>query len=508
MKVQLIIFFSLLNFISSIYSQQKPIPGAAFGKYFLKQMNHRAAQEFDGVIVPTQISNQALYKNANSSTQSLLVDSVYIYNSKRNQREIYTYNSSNLITEDLIQQFSGNQWVNIQRVSNSYNVDGNLLSSTSADWKNNSWIGQIQSVYTYNANGQPITEVIEQAINDVLENYSHSDYEYGNNNFLTSETFKVWQNKKWVNNLKETFTNDVKGNVLSDLMQGWQNSTWKDSLRYTLTYDENSNNTSQLAEVWTTKWENYFRGSNTFDSNNNLVSGLFERWENNAWAGVVRNTYTYDNRNNRLQETDELYNGNQWNNQSRLTWTYDVNNNVLSQLLEINAGSNIGLINTDKIEYSYDLTNDSATGTNFHWDQVKSSWVQADGYMDFYDEAKNLFEYYGYEVTVKYKNSVTSVTDNNIKPINYSLSQNYPNPFNPSTKIKYSIPTVEKGHALSVQLRVYDLLGREVATLVNKEQQPGNYEVTFDASTLSSGTYFYRLQAGNFSQIKKMILLK
>ena len=500
MKVQLIIFFSLLNFISSIYSQQKPIPGAAFGKYFLKQMNHRAAQEFDGVIVPTQISNQALYKNANSSTQSFLVDSVYIYNSKRNQREIYTYNSSNLITEDLIQQFSGNQWVNIQRVSNSYNVDGNLLSSTSADWKNNSWIGQTQSTFTYNANGQPITEVIEQAINDVLGNYSHSDYEYGNNNFLTSETFKVWQNEKWVNNLKEIFTNDDKGNLLSDLMQGWQNSTWKDSLRYTLTYDENSNNTSQLAEVWTTKWENYFRGSNTFDSNNNMVSGLFERWENNAWAGVVRNTYTYDNRNNRLQETDELYNGNQWNNQSRLTWTYDDNNNVLSHLIEL-TGPTGDWANNNKMEYSYDFTNNTATGTYYDW--VTSSWVQADGYLDFYDGGKNLFEYYGNKVIVRFKNSVTSVTDKNVKPARYSLSQNYPNPFNPSTVISYQL-----SFSSFVSLKIYDILGREVSTLVNEEKQPGNYEVTFDASNLSSGTYFYRLQAGNFSQIKKMILLK
>jgi Secretion system C-terminal sorting domain len=96
-------------------------------------------------------------------------------------------------------------------------------------------------------------------------------------------------------------------------------------------------------------------------------------------------------------------------------------------------------------------------------------------------------------------------------PKEFVLYQNYPNPFNPSTTIKYSIPVVGNGHAHSatnVQLKIYDILGREVATLVNQKQQPGNYEVIFNAKHLSSGTYFYRLSAGNFSKSMKFILLK
>ena len=93
-------------------------------------------------------------------------------------------------------------------------------------------------------------------------------------------------------------------------------------------------------------------------------------------------------------------------------------------------------------------------------------------------------------------------------PKAFVLEQNYPNPFNPSTKIKYSIPSAEMhGHA-SVQLLVYDILGREVAELVNEQQKPGYYEVEFDASKLTSGVYFYKLQTGSFVQTKKMILLR
>ncbi|MCW8849250.1 MAG: T9SS type A sorting domain-containing protein, partial [Melioribacteraceae bacterium] len=103
---------------------------------------------------------------------------------------------------------------------------------------------------------------------------------------------------------------------------------------------------------------------------------------------------------------------------------------------------------------------------------------------------------------------ITSVDELNIIPEQYSLSQNYPNPFNPTTIIKYSIPNFASNLNSSVVLKIYDVLGREVRTLVNQVQKPGNYEVNFNASDLSSGIYFYSIKAGNFYQTKKLMLLK
>lgn len=88
-------------------------------------------------------------------------------------------------------------------------------------------------------------------------------------------------------------------------------------------------------------------------------------------------------------------------------------------------------------------------------------------------------------------------------PEEFSLEQNYPNPFNPSTTIQFRIP-----NASFVNLKVYDILGREVATLVNEEKPVGSYDVNFNASQLSSGIYFYKLRAGNFVETKKMILIR
>ena len=100
--------------------------------------------------------------------------------------------------------------------------------------------------------------------------------------------------------------------------------------------------------------------------------------------------------------------------------------------------------------------------------------------------------------------NVTGINDNEFEnPIEFLLSQNYPNPFNPSTVISYQLPV-----SSNVTLKVFDVLGNEIATLINEEKPAGSYEVNFNASILSSGIYFYKLQAGSFSETKKLILLK
>jgi len=104
--------------------------------------------------------------------------------------------------------------------------------------------------------------------------------------------------------------------------------------------------------------------------------------------------------------------------------------------------------------------------------------------------------------------TATDIIDSENLPTKFELSQNYPNPFNPTTTISYTIALSAKSEKANVKLAVYDILGREVRTLVNKVQKPGNYEVTFDAKNISNGVYFYKFQAGNFIRTKKMLLLK
>jgi len=123
------------------------------------------------------------------------------------------------------------------------------------------------------------------------------------------------------------------------------------------------------------------------------------------------------------------------------------------------------------------------------------------GYTGYYPDAT-----YDTQPSVIYAAGYTFTAtgvENESNPTGFVLSQNYPNPFNPSTSIKYTV-----GERANVTLKVFDMLGREVASLVNEVKEQGSYSVNFDAAKLASGTYVYKLTAGNFVETKKMVLLK
>lgn len=108
------------------------------------------------------------------------------------------------------------------------------------------------------------------------------------------------------------------------------------------------------------------------------------------------------------------------------------------------------------------------------------------------------------EYAIQQLDQMTGVkTTVNRTPVTYFLSQNYPNPFNPSTTISYQLPAAGK-----VTLKVFDILGKEITTLVNEEKTAGSYKVNFNGGRLGSGVYFYQLRSGSFIQTKKLVLLK
>ena len=137
-------------------------------------------------------------------------------------------------------------------------------------------------------------------------------------------------------------------------------------------------------------------------------------------------------------------------------------------------------------------------GNNSSASQSNYSYLDADLKSGTYSYRLKQVDYDGSFTYLELKSEVTIGV-----PDEYSLSQNYPNPFNPSTTIRYSIKTGGE-----VTLRVYDILGNEVATLVNEVQEPGYYTVNFNGANLSSGVYVYTLESGEFSGVKKLLLMK
>jgi beta-lactamase class A len=114
--------------------------------------------------------------------------------------------------------------------------------------------------------------------------------------------------------------------------------------------------------------------------------------------------------------------------------------------------------------------------------------------------------YFGvWKLPLSKNNASTSFSkiENNTLPSEYKLQQNYPNPFNPVTRIDYDLPA-----DVNVSIKIFDVAGREIKTLVNENQEAGYYTMEFNASNLASGVYFYRIIAGDFLEVKRMVLIK
>lgn len=166
---------------------------------------------------------------------------------------------------------------------------------------------------------------------------------------------------------------------------------------------------------------------------------------------------------------------------------------------------------TEKNNYGFEIERSkNSTDKSDNWEKIgfvkgKGTTTEIQSY-EFNDEYLPAGKYsyrlkqIDFDGTTSYSNIIEVDID---LPNAFSLEQNYPNPFNPSTKINYQIPELS-----FVSLKVYDVLGNEIETLVNEEKPVGRYEIIFDATRLPSGIYFYILQAGNFIETKKMVLMK
>jgi len=174
-------------------------------------------------------------------------------------------------------------------------------------------------------------------------------------------------------------------------------------------------------------------------------------------------------------------------------------NNIVEAYLALSTDGGLSFTNTPlsdvpspTIQPNSDIRFGDYIGIDYYGGKIVPVWT---------DERTGGFNMECYTAVVDGTVGVSHI--NNLVPDEFLLSQNYPNPFNPETKIAYSIPV--KGH---VSLKIYNSIGKEVASLVNRSQNSGNYEVRFDGSSLNSGVYFYKIQVNDFVQTKKMILLK
>jgi len=448
-----------------------------------------------------------------------VVDSVIIKSAQYDtEKESFTYSSYGKIASWSYEKWEGSAFKKYKRETYNYDSGGNLTAWLFERWNGSTVENYILETYTNNSSGNRTSYLEENWFGGEWKNSSRGSYAYDSNENVTADLSENWDGFNWLFYTRYTYSYDINSNRNVLLLERWDENSWKNSKREIYTFNFNQNITSTLYEQWdgSNNWLIGDRHTRTYDLNGNMTSMFWDRWELGNWVPFWQHTYTYDLNGKISSDLYEYWSDSSWVIGSRQNYNYDSNKNLTICLKE-NWKDSIW-VDGWKNTYTYDLNGNMISGLSETWDG--SSWVQNKmGVLSFYDSFGREYNFLGYEINVYYS-TITDVEETEFNISDYKLSRNYPNPFNPSTTIKYNIPSVthpsipsregkeRSDRGVLIILKVYDILGREVATLVSKEQKPGNYEVKFDASNLTSGLYFYRITAGSFMKTMKMILLK
>ncbi len=375
---------------------------------------------------------------------------------QNNYRVFYEYNSYGNIVSELWQFWVNDQWVNDTFITNNYDSTGREILYLNQKWSNSIWVNSSRVKFFYNLAGK-----------------------------LDSNILEDWNGNAWVNSYKSTYTYNENNQLVQRLILNWEENSWVEYYRYTYAYDSIGNLITYITEVFSDNgWNKLARWRNVFNEDNYRIIEYYDTYENDDWKENTKTSFSYNEDWKIIYHLVEIFDSDRWVNQYQTFRTYN-----------------------EEGYFSY--------SRNERWEENNNVWVPGNVGIYIYDNAGNRRRYYGAEIKVYYNDETNDVDTDSFSQKDFYLSQNYPNPFNPRTTIAYVIPNVETQNFASLQnitLKIYDVLGREVATLVNQKQTPGKYSVQFNAISatggLPSGVYFYTLRAGNFVQTRKMILMK
>jgi hypothetical protein len=395
----------------------------------------------------------------------------------------YSYDNKLNLTQDLYQYYDSTAgWVNSNLMQYSYDSFNRDTLAVNQSWDTFDLIWLLISKYsnTYDAN----------------------------NNLLYTLNSQ-WANPGWVLSGRFLYTYDANNNTLERLSQWFDNPNWNNDSRATYTYDANNNLLTDIYETWNgTDWQKFTKFENTYDANNNVLSATFSIFGNYSYKDI----YTYDSNNNQISDSNYNWDGANWVISFVQTSTYDVMNNQISYLMQQSNGTSL----EDYLQYeaTFNAFNNITSWRSYVFNS--GNWLPARKAEYSYDANQNntlvtdsssrdgglTWKLFSFQ-RMTWSAVATGIDEQLNSVADYKLSQNYPNPFNPSTSINFSIP-----NKANVSLKVFDLLGSQVAELVNGEIEAGSYNIEFNAANLPSGIYFYKIQSDNFSETRKMVLLK
>ncbi len=401
------------------------------------------------------------------------------------QLGLYTYDENGYESEYKSQSWDGSTWENNSKVLYTYE-NGYTTVYTYQSWNGAQWLNSSRDSYVYDSFGY--TQIYLSQTGDSLSWVNdYRDIYYRDNTTHLSDSV-LYQNPDgsgWKNSYKYVYLYDSEGRDSILILYSYGMSGWVPSERYTYTYEALTGTT--IIGYWDgTTWVNFYKYIDEYDTNNNYLGYTYQSWDGTTWVNSSRYIYTYNDQDQEIEYKNQDWDGAVWVNDYRETYEYNSNGDESLYTYENYVSGE--WVSDYQYAYEYDSNNKLSVQIYKSWDGTV--WVN------------NSRTTYTYELVTGIEDDANLISD-------YHLYNNFPNPFNPTTKIEFSLLNKSQ-----VTLKIYNLLGKEIATLVNGEVESGLHSIDFNATSLSSGVYFYKIDVISsngknlFSETKKMILLK
>ena len=449
-------------------------------------------------------------KATSTQSQKCVIDTAAVVSTQDTSRHLYSFDAHRKMTCDLKQIGTHGLWSNSSRFSYLYDANGNRCFALLQSWSRGQWVDSARTSCTYDAAGNLLSFEEDQARDGGWAPYHRESWTFNSQGQMIQRLSEYAEDGELYLWQRIFFAYDSSGNMISLFSDVSVNGKMENLWRYTMTYDAHGNEICELQECWVNNaWLTVGRTARTYDAKGNPSSSLSESFVDGQWIMEDRSITVYAGDGRFIEESVEKWSGSRWSLWLRFALTYDSNVNIIEGLTETWDGGQ--LTDADRLTYSYDSGANVTSIHLFRW--IDSSWISTDwggetgSPIVVDDEVGNTYNFgFCYDVKITYKPGVNGIGPEKLDlPSEWALVQNYPNPFNPTTKIGFGVSGLG---SRDVRLAVYDLLGREVAVLLDEQKAPGNYQVEFDGAKLSSGVYIYRLTAGNFVESKRMMLLR
>ena len=488
-----------------------------------------------------------------------------------------TYDANNNQTGYLYQNWDATQWVNVWQETRTYDANNNYTGILYQNWDATQWVNNVQYTYTYDANNNQTGYLYQNWDGTQWVNYYQYTNTYDANNNQILMLRQTWDGTQWVNDRQYTHTYDANNNYTDYLRQDWDGTQWVNYNQSTHAFDANNNKTSDLEQNWDgTQWVNNLQRTYTWVSSNPIIDTIPDQEIDedqslvlalSAQSPVSDALYVFSAYSDTsavildvISDTLHIVPATNWVGTALITVIVDPDNDASSDTIGFTL--TVTPVNDSPEEFSviYPTVSDTfSTHTNndtliyFRWG--KSNDIDSDitykltieleffgnTYTDIHENITdtsisvssnsldNLLggldidetEFHWYINALDEEYTVVSDTgefvlsraalgavDGYAIPEQFSLHQNYPNPFNPVTTLRYDLPE----NAL-INITIYDMLGRQVKTLMDQTQDAGYRSIIWDATNdygkpVSAGIYLYQIQAGEYISTKKMVLLK